>query len=164
MHTAVGKSSWFGSERTDGQPPKPFLPASPTIKPDHDPGLSVANLSPAQRSDLIARLHQTDQRYREALRSEKRPTAEQERQLWKLIHANDKANAAILLNLVKTYGWPRNRTPTDSTEFKAYILVWHVNDYESYRQFEPYLPEKLKHVRLVKPPLSLAEKWKDWKQ
>lgn len=144
-------------------PPKPFLPIAPSVKPDHDPNLSVANLSPAQRSNLIARLFQTDQRYREALRSEKRQTPGQRWHLWRLIHANDKANAAILFNLVNTYGWPRNRTPADSTEFKAYILVWHVNEYDRYRRFELYLPEGLKHQRLVYPSLSLAEKWKGWK-
>ena len=144
-------------------PPKPFLPLSPYVKPHHDPGLSIANLTPAQRSDLIARLYQADQRYRIALSSEKRPTPDQKQHLWRLIHANDKANAAILLNLIKTYGWPRNRTPADSTEIKAYVIVWHVSEYDRYRRFEPYLPEGLKHQRLVYPPLSLAEKWKGWK-
>jgi hypothetical protein len=57
------------------------------------------------------------------------------------------------------------RTASDSTGFKAYVLVWHITAYDRYRPFEPYLPEKVKNQRLIlaNPPQSLAEKWRGWK-
>jgi hypothetical protein len=57
------------------------------------------------------------------------------------------------------------RTASDSTGFKAYVIVWHITAYDRYRPFEPYLLEKVKNQRLIlaNPPQSLAEKWRGWK-
>ncbi len=65
---------------------------------------------------------------------------------------------------VRPAAWP-TRTASDSTGFKAYVIVWHITAYDRYRPFEPYLPEKVKNQRLISanPPQSLAEKWRGWK-
>lgn len=147
------------------QQPPPFLPITSRPRSDFDPATPVANLSPTQRRELIARLYRADQRYREEVHSGKKRTPEQGKHLNQLMKVNDEANAAILLNLVRAYGWPQSRTAYDSTEFKAYVIVWHISEYARYRQFEPYLPKNVKNQRLIpaNPPQSLAEKWRGWK-
>lgn len=147
------------------QQPTPFLPLTTQLKPDLDPATPVAHLSPAQRRELMARLYRSDQRYREELHLGKKLTPERKQHLHRLMRVNDEANTAILLNLVKTHGWPQPRTASDSTGFKACVLVWHITAYDRYRPFEPYLPEKVKNQRLIlaNPPQSLAEKRRGWK-
>ncbi len=49
---------------------------------------------------------------------------------------NDPVNQAILLKLLRRYGWPCDK----DLSFKAWFIVWHTRDnYEQLSKFYPYL-------------------------
>ncbi len=135
--------------------------AEPSFKTELDSTRSVKNLSAHERRVLFRKLLAADQKYREELhKPDKNPD---DNALWQRIKANDRANQAILLRLVQTYGWPTQRLRDKDAPFTAWLIVWHCNRFDDYLNFEPYL--RTAAQRKLIPPnhyASLAKKWRGW--
>jgi|GEM_PF-254911 len=126
-------------------------------KPELDSTLPVQHLSAPERVVLFKKLLAADQKYREELQKSARTF--RDKTLWKRVEANDRANQAILLRYVRAHGWPTRRLGGKDTPFTAWLIVWHCNRFETYRNFEPFL--RAAAQRKLIPPnhySSLAQK------
>ena len=102
--------------------------------------MDVTKLSADGRKALIYKLFAVDQMYRDSLnRIGWQSESDKTDHFWNLIMINDPVNQAILLKLLRRYGWPCEKSKSDLSH-KAWFIVWHTRgNYEQLSKFYPYL-------------------------
>lgn len=115
--------------------------------------MDVSKLSADSRKALIEKLFAVDQMYRDSLnRIGGQSESDKSNHFWNLIMINDPVNQAVLLKLLRRYGWPCDK----DLSFKAYIIAWHArHSYEQLSRFYPYL------VKVNKTKCVNANQFKD---
>ncbi len=88
-----------------------------------DSSINVSTLSREEYNQLIERMFEVDQQYRDSLSRNMQDKAQFKR-FGRLITVNDVANRAVLLKILKRYGWPCD-TDKRKLAYKAWFIPWH---------------------------------------
>jgi len=106
--------------------------------PRLDSSINVSTLSQEECNQLIERMFEVDQQYRDSLNRNMQDEA-QRKHFGRLITVNDVANRAVLLKILKRYGWPCD-TDKRKLSYKAWFIPWHTrSNFEMLSEFYSYM-------------------------
>lgn len=106
--------------------------------PRLDSSINVSALSREECNQLIERMFEVDQQYRDSLNRNMQDEVQFKR-FGRLITVNDVANRAVLLKILKRYGWPCD-TDKRKLSYKAWFIPWHIrSNHEMLSEFYSYM-------------------------
>ncbi|WP_461085447.1 DUF6624 domain-containing protein [Spirosoma flavus] len=125
---------------------------------DMDSLLPVQHYSLTDCKQLLNRLYENDQRYRDSLINGSQ-TKQKQNFYWRKIIANDKTNQALLTKIITRYGWPTIKQYGKQGSETAYLIVWHA-DVTYRRKYYPLIKQSFERGTITDNPLELAERLK----
>lgn len=130
-----------------------------TYRSQLDSSINVNALSVEDGNRLIERMYVIDQQYRKELGPDINRQDEKAQKALRLMTINDQSNQAILLKLLKRFGWPCHDSRRQLGA-KAYWIAWHARgDYDKMAAFYPYLVKATQRRCL---PVGFKQEYGKW--
>ncbi|TKT85710.1 hypothetical protein [Dyadobacter frigoris] len=151
----IGFSNAYAQHKSS---PQIFFQDHFYLYPEIDSNMAIAHLSKKSYADLIDKMFEVDQKYRDSIMKYRSLWSNKNisevptnvRSYLSLEGINDKANQKLLLRLVTLYGWPNGGVDQNlSVAKKAWYIVWHAPK-EVEIKFYKYLKDAVENNILEK--------------
>lgn len=132
--------------------------------PRLDSSVNISTLFREECNQLIERMFEVDQQYRDSLNRNMQDEVQFKR-FGRLITVNDVANRAVLLKILKRYGWPCD-TDKRKLSYKAWFIPWHTrSNHEMLSEFYSYMKKadttnciNVNQLKTVRDQIELVKK------